>query len=266
MGDLKIIDSGLVPVYETSKGVKVVYGSELHRVLNVTSPYREWSGRRLNDVDAVEKEDYTGVEISTPSGQTRKDHIIRLDTAKEMAMLERNDKGKEVRKYFIEVEKRFKTAVIDRSSLSPQMQMFYAIADAQAKQELEQKRIAAELKQNTERMDKIERKIDATAQALEPIHPETWRKDVTKKFNRVQKASEIPWEELYVEMYKELDRRAGVDTARRLMNRRERMRVDGISQTNIRKVTRMDIIQEDKKLRAIFERILSEYEIKYCDE
>ena len=156
--------------------------------------------------------------------------------------------------------------LVDRSSLSPQMQMFYAIADAQAKQELEQKRIAAELKQNTERMDKIERKIDATAQALEPIHQETWRKDVTKKFNRVQKASEIPWEELYVEMYKELDRRAGVDTARRLMNRRERMRVDGISQTNIRKVTRMDIIQEDKKLRAIFERILSEYEIKYCDE
>ena len=149
--------------------------------------------------------------------------------------------------------------VVDRSQLSPELQMLYGLIESQAKHEIEQKRQA-------ERIDKIEKRIDATAQALEPIHPETWRKDVTKKFNRVQKASEIPWEELYVEMYKELDRRAGVDTARRLMNRRERMRVDGISQTNIRKVTRMDIIQEDKKLRAIFERILSEYEIKYCDE
>jgi len=149
--------------------------------------------------------------------------------------------------------------VVDRSQLSPELQMLYGLIESQAKHEIEQKRQA-------ERIDKIEKRIDATAQALEPIHQETWRKDVTKKFNRVQKASEIPWEELYVEMYKELDRRAGVDTARRLMNRRERMRVDGISQTNIRKVTRMDIIQEDKKLRAIFERILSEYEIKYCDE
>ena len=149
--------------------------------------------------------------------------------------------------------------VVDRSQLSPELQMLYGLIESQAKHEIEQKLQA-------ERIDKIEKRVDATAQALEPIHPETWRKDVTKKFNRVQKASEIPWEELYVEMYKELDRRAGVDTARRLMNRRERMRVDGISQTNIRKVTRMDIIQEDKKLRAIFERILSEYEIKYCDE
>jgi len=149
--------------------------------------------------------------------------------------------------------------VVDRSQLSPELQMLYGLIESQAKHEIEQKRQA-------ERIDKIEKRIDATAQALEPIHQETWRKDVTQKFNRVQKASEIPWEELYVEMYKELDRRAGVDTARRLMNRRERMRVDGISQTNIRKVTRMDIIQEDKKLRAIFERILSEYEIKYCDE
>jgi len=149
--------------------------------------------------------------------------------------------------------------VVDRSQLSPELQMLYGLIESQAKHEIEQKRQA-------ERIDKIEKRVDATAQALEPIHQETWRKDVTKKFNRVQKASEIPWEELYVEMYKELDRRAGVDTARRLMNRRERMRVDGISQTNIRKVTRMDIIQEDKKLRAIFERILSEYEIKYCDE
>lgn len=149
--------------------------------------------------------------------------------------------------------------VVDRSQLSPELQMLYGLIESQAKHEIEQKRQA-------ERIDKIEKRVDATALALEPIHQETWRKDVTKKFNRVQKASEIPWEELYVEMYKELDRRAGVDTARRLMNRRERMRVDGISQTNIKKVTRMDIIQDDKKLRAIFERILSEYEIKYCDE
>ena len=36
------------------------------------------------------------------------DYIIKIDTAKEMAMLERNDKGKQVRKYFIAIEKKYK--------------------------------------------------------------------------------------------------------------------------------------------------------------
>lgn len=266
MDDLKVIDNGLVPVYETDKGIKVVYGSELHDVLNVTSPYREWSGRRFNDVDAMANEDYTTVEISTVSGGCpRKDHIIKLDIAKEMAMLERNDKGKEVRKYFIEVEKKFKAAVVDRSQLSPQMQMLYGLIEQQAKQELEQRRIAEEQKRNSERMDKIEQSQKSIRDAFEPIHEETWRKDVSLKFNRVQKQSEIPFQELWTEMYKELDRRAGVDTAKRLKNRRDRMRADGVSETNIKRTTRMDVIQEDKKLRAIFERILTEYEIKYCN-
>lgn len=108
MQNLTVIENELVPVYETSTGEKVVYGSELHEILAVKSPYREWSQRRLKDCDALEKEDFQAVEISTPSGQIKKDHIIKIDTAKEMAMLERNEKGKQVRRYFIQVEKKFK--------------------------------------------------------------------------------------------------------------------------------------------------------------
>ena len=90
MNNLTVIENELVPVYETSTGEKVVYGSELHEVLGVKSRYREWIDRRLQDIDAVENEDFQAAEISAPSGQTKKDHIIKLDTAKEMAMLERN--------------------------------------------------------------------------------------------------------------------------------------------------------------------------------
>lgn len=108
MQNLAVIENELVPVYETNTGEKVVYGSELHEVLGVKSRYREWIDRRLTDIDAVEYEDFEATEISAPSGQTKKDHIIKLDTAKEMAMLERNEKGKQVRRYFIQVEKKFK--------------------------------------------------------------------------------------------------------------------------------------------------------------
>lgn len=109
MNNLIIIEDGLVPVYVTGTGEKVVYGTELHKVLQVRSNYREWIKRRFNDIDAIENEDFESVEISTVvKGTPKKDHIIKLDTAKEMAMLERNKKGKQVRKYFIIIEKKYK--------------------------------------------------------------------------------------------------------------------------------------------------------------
>jgi len=120
---------------------KVVYGSELHEVLGVRTPYKDWSTRRLNDIDAVENEDFEAAQICAPSGQTKKDHIIKLDTAKEMAMLERNEKGKQVRRYFIRVEKKYKAASLATQELSPQLQVMINL-------EIEQKRQAEKLEKN----------------------------------------------------------------------------------------------------------------------
>lgn len=119
MENLTVIENELVPVYETSTGEKVVYGTELHAVLEVKSNYREWIKRRFADIDAAENEDFQSVEISTVVGGTpKKDHIIKLDTAKEMAMLERNEKGKQVRRYFIQIEKKYKEGIPQKESES----------------------------------------------------------------------------------------------------------------------------------------------------
>lgn len=112
MENLKVIENELVPVYETSEGEKVVYGSELHKVLGVKSRYNDWIRNRIKDCDAQESLDYEVTrEIVTGNPNPKLDHIILLDTAKEMAMLERNDKGKEVRRYFIEIEKKYKSNI-----------------------------------------------------------------------------------------------------------------------------------------------------------
>ena len=58
MQNLTVIENELVPVYETSTGEKVVYGSELHDVLDVKSNYREWVKRRFADIEAIESEDF----------------------------------------------------------------------------------------------------------------------------------------------------------------------------------------------------------------
>ena len=115
MAELKVIENEIVPVYETEKGIKVVNGRELHEVLESKQDFSTWVKRRLAECDAEENEDFELLHNSVEqvSGtKYRIDYIIKLDTAKEMAMLERNDKGKQVRKYFIAVEKKYKKSYI----------------------------------------------------------------------------------------------------------------------------------------------------------
>lgn len=120
--ELKIIENELMPVYETSTGEKVVDGRELHSVLQSKQDFSTWTKARLKECDAIEKEDYELFHNSVEqmSGtKHRIDYIIKLDTAKEMAMLERNEKGKQVRRYFIQVEKKYKQGGLE--SLSPEL-------------------------------------------------------------------------------------------------------------------------------------------------
>ncbi len=142
MNNLRLLENELVSVYETSTGEKVVYGTELHNVLKVKSNYRDWIRNRLNDCEAVENEDYEAAKILAPSGQSMKEHIIKLDTAKEMAMLERNEKGKEVRRYFIRIEKRYKENIMPKNLPAA----LRAYAD-----EVERRQIAEQEKENLRR-------------------------------------------------------------------------------------------------------------------
>lgn len=113
MMGLKVIENELVPVYETSTGEKVVYGTELYECLGSKRQYTDWIKGRLAECDAIENEEYQCFSQNNEKptgGRPKREYIIKLDTAKEMAMLERNSKGKQVRRYFIQIEKKYKRA------------------------------------------------------------------------------------------------------------------------------------------------------------
>lgn len=121
MNDLTVIENELVPVYETSTGEKVVNGRELHSVLQSRQDFSTWVKARLKECDAIENEDYDRFHKKMEANNaTMIEYIIKLDIAKEMAMLERNEKGKQVRRYFIQIEKKYKSALLD--NLSPELQ------------------------------------------------------------------------------------------------------------------------------------------------
>lgn len=135
MEELKILENELVPVYLTSTGEKVVYGTELYGVLRVKSKFADWVKNRLKDCDALENEDFQSFsKILEKGGRPQTEYIVKLDIAKEMAMLERNEKGKQVRRYFIEVEKRHKAQDGFPKTIPGQIQLL-----AKGYMELEQK-------------------------------------------------------------------------------------------------------------------------------
>jgi len=110
MNDLREIENELVPVYITSTGEKVVYGTELYEYLGSKQEYSNWVKNRLRECDSVEDTDFTTILSKSTGGRPKQEYIIKLATAKEMAMLEHNQKGKQVRRYFIRVEDKYKEA------------------------------------------------------------------------------------------------------------------------------------------------------------
>lgn len=250
MNNLTVIENELVPVYETSTGEKVVYGSELHEVLGAPSVYREWVKRRLSDIDAIENEDFQGVEISTPSGQTKKDHIIKLDAAKEMAMLERNEKGKQVRRYFIRVEKKYKAASLATQELSPQLQVMINL-------EIEQKRQA-------EKLEHVEEWIESIREVV-AIDTTSWREDTGRILRKIgmECGDSKSYQDVRAESYQLLEKRMGVNIKQRLTNRRRRMADEGVCKSRRDKLNYLDVIADDKKLIEGYTAIVKELAIKY---
>lgn len=87
----------------------VVSGRQLHQVLEVNTPYSMWFARMV-EYGFTENQDFllnNFVKQTGRGGHNKIDHVLKLDMAKEIAMLQRTDKGKEVRQYFIQVEKDF---------------------------------------------------------------------------------------------------------------------------------------------------------------
>lgn len=101
----------LVKIELNEKQQPIVSGRELHEKLGVQTHYKDWIKRML-EYEFTENVDFTMVAQKRASNEIKgyteyNNHILTLDTAKEICMLQRNEKGKEFRKYFIEVEKEF---------------------------------------------------------------------------------------------------------------------------------------------------------------
>lgn len=138
---------------------QTVSGRELHMFLGIETPYMKWFERMLQFGFEEEKDFWTKMSEST-GGRPSTDHIMKLNMAKELCMLARNDKGKQARQYFLEVEREWN---------SPEKVMARALLIANNKIEtltLEntmQKQVIAEFKPVKEYVDTILASTDTVA-------------------------------------------------------------------------------------------------------
>lgn len=90
--------------------VNAVNGRELWQKLEVKTQFNHWIGRRIKDYGFEDGVDFTVVKNGHGvNGQFQPtEYIISIDMAKELAMVENNEQGRKIRRYFIEVEKRYR--------------------------------------------------------------------------------------------------------------------------------------------------------------
>ena len=85
-----------------------VNARDIHNYLEVKTHLSTWIKRAIEKYDFKENIDFSILNSGNPNGGIDKiDYIVTIDMAKELAMLENNEKGKEIRKYFIKVEKEY---------------------------------------------------------------------------------------------------------------------------------------------------------------
>jgi phage anti-repressor protein len=107
----------LIPIFTgeiSGSTVKFADARALHTFLEVGRDFSSWIKKRIDEYKFAKDIDY--IEVFTKSGENLQggrpqlDYHLTLDMAKELCMVERNQKGRQARRYFIECEKKLHSA------------------------------------------------------------------------------------------------------------------------------------------------------------
>ncbi|MBY6950303.1 phage antirepressor KilAC domain-containing protein [Clostridium botulinum] len=109
MSNLQIFkNQQLIPLQSNKNGEVIISGRKIHEFLEIRTQYTKWF-ERMKEYGFIENQDFATISQKRLTAQgnetTYTDHGIKLDMAKELAIIQRNEKGKQARQYFIAVEK-----------------------------------------------------------------------------------------------------------------------------------------------------------------
>lgn len=100
----------LIKTVKQSNGSIAVDGRDLHNFLEVKERYNDWfkDMQKYGFTENVDFISFTGKRVKPQGGRPQVNHALTLDMAKELSMIQRTDRGKQARRYFIAMEKQAK--------------------------------------------------------------------------------------------------------------------------------------------------------------
>lgn len=162
--NFKVIEGEIVPVYENNKGERLINARELHKALESKRQFADWIKQRIERYEFVENEEFwifSQICEKMDRGRPTIEYYLTIDMAKELCMIENNVKGKMLRKYFIEVEKRYRSIVESPKNIFDVMHLALNQIEENEKRLSKVENISIE---NIKEIQNIKKKIDVIIQ------------------------------------------------------------------------------------------------------
>lgn len=241
MTNLTVFNNDIIPVYTTDAGDKVVIGRELHERLRISSRYADWF-KNMCGYGFSEGTDFSAYSKNLENGGRSIEHILTLDMAKHIAMIQRTPQGKEIRDKLISLETRVQ-------ELSPELRLLINL-------EMRQKEQDKAIEAVNQRVDDIKNVV--------ALNPQSWREEARKLIVRIAQAmgGNEYIRDVQAEIFGLVDERAGVSLATRLTNKRRRMADEGVCKSKRDKLNKVDVIADDKKLIEIYLAVVKEMAVQ----
>lgn len=235
----------LIKTITRDDGTIAVSGHELHDFLEVDTRFNDWF-QRMAEYGFTEGQDFYSFLSKTPSGgRPSTDYVMTLDMAKEVAMIQRTDRGKQARQYFIEIDKQ---AHHDMTGLSPATRAAVAATQALAAQE--------------RRLNRVDAKVNAISDIVS-ISTMDWRRATREIITKIAHMRGDDYQATRKDIYKDVEQRGGYSLSTRLTNLRNRMAGEGQSLSKRNKTNKVDVIGNDKRLIEIYMAVVKDHAIKY---
>lgn len=157
----------------------------------------------------------------------------------------------------------------DMSQLSPSLQAFGQLFQSMAQMEINQNKIQSQLNQVNHHAleakstaEQVTKQMEAVKDAMLLDH-DSWRKECTALINKIAQARGNDYSGAHREAYQLTEQRGRADLKRRVINKQDRLRREGLSKSKVDAVKTIDVIAEDTRLKEIYIAVVKEMAIKY---
>ena len=181
----------LIQITTDAQGASVVSARELHAFLEVKTKFASWIDRRIKEFGFTEGSDYITFSQNWENGGRSIEYVLTLDMAKELSMVERNERGKQARQYFIDAEKALRQLTAQPNQL--------LINHAQRLADLEQ-----QLRQMQEAQQQAARSLLELPRSSEALPEETTRTKIQRLVNGYCRAKGVGQQEVWRRVYDRL--------------------------------------------------------------